>query len=291
MRRISIPITGILILCWLISAAPSTLAVTSADYVNFVFSGNGTCTTNSISVPVGVAWNVSVVPTSTYVETLNGAEVVNGPFTTTFSGTGAGSGITSNHAIFSAALPYSYTFDITYLQGGTIIGHASATYRCSGNVAVLQGGAAARQIPGTFELRTITCDTAVFQSAGGQPVPTGERILSGQTWYINPSPVTVDNNKQYPSWTEIYVSGVQNGYIPTACVGPAPIVKAGGTSTSTLLSGDAGGGGPCSPEGSMVCSGTGFNTCDQGKWMYRACAPGTVCRQIGASILCDWPTS
>jgi hypothetical protein len=45
----------------------------------------------------------------------------------------------------------------------------------------------------------------------------------------------------------------------------------------------------CSLEGEMRCQGTGFVTCDHGVWVFRDCAPGTVCRPFNGSILCDWP--
>lgn len=44
-------------------------------------------------------------------------------------------------------------------------------------------------------------------------------------------------------------------------------------------------------EGEMVCSSElGFCTKTAGEMVYRACAPGTVCRPFNGSILCDWPT-
>jgi len=47
----------------------------------------------------------------------------------------------------------------------------------------------------------------------------------------------------------------------------------------------------CSPNGKMTCNASGgFDTCDNGKEVSRACAPGTVCRPFNGSILCDWPS-
>jgi hypothetical protein len=76
-----------------------------------------------------------------------------------------------------------------------------------------------RAIPTGFVLRTITCDVAVFDSPSGNPVGSN-KIINGQTWYINPTPVSVSNNALYPSWTEVFVSGTTNGFIPTKCVAP-----------------------------------------------------------------------
>jgi hypothetical protein len=69
-------------------------------------------------------------------------------------------------------------------------------------------------IPNSFQLRTITCDVAVFTAPGGSPVGN-DRIIAGQTWYVNPTSVNAATGE---AWTEIFVSGRINGYIPTRCV-------------------------------------------------------------------------
>jgi hypothetical protein len=38
----------------------------------------------------------------------------------------------------------------------------------------------------------------------------------------------------------------------------------------------------------MKCSGKGFNTCDNGKWVYRDCGPATACRQWQGTLFCDY---
>jgi hypothetical protein len=70
-------------------------------------------------------------------------------------------------------------------------------------------------IPAGFELHTISCDVAVFVEPGGSPVASGEAIRAGQTWYVNPKPVTGADGQ---SWTEIFVSSRINPFIPTKCV-------------------------------------------------------------------------
>ena len=40
--------------------------------------------------------------------------------------------------------------------------------------------------------------------------------------------------------------------------------------------------------GYMKCNGESFDTCVNGIWINRACAPGTACKQVGNSIVCDW---
>ncbi len=70
-------------------------------------------------------------------------------------------------------------------------------------------------VPSGFVLRTITCETPVYNTAAGQPVGSGT-IHAGQTWYVNPTPV---DGADGASWTEIFNGGRVNGFILTSCVG------------------------------------------------------------------------
>jgi hypothetical protein len=75
-------------------------------------------------------------------------------------------------------------------------------------------GFSGRGIPAGFVQHVISCDVAVFNGPGGTPV--GEnRIRAGQVWFVNPAAVNAADGK---SWTEIFVSGTLNGWIPTSCV-------------------------------------------------------------------------
>jgi hypothetical protein len=68
--------------------------------------------------------------------------------------------------------------------------------------------------PSNFVLRTIICDVAVYNTPGG--VSVGDNAIhSGQTWFVNPNFVVVANGD---AWTEIFVSGYNNGFIPTSCI-------------------------------------------------------------------------
>ena len=69
-------------------------------------------------------------------------------------------------------------------------------------------------IPGQFVLRTIICDTPVYDGPAGLTVGTNV-ITTGQTWYVNTSPVLGADGQL---WTEIFVAGLHNGYIPSRCV-------------------------------------------------------------------------
>lgn len=45
----------------------------------------------------------------------------------------------------------------------------------------------------------------------------------------------------------------------------------------------------CENEGDMVCDGTGFATCNFGKWIVRSCGPGTVCHSESGLLYCGYP--
>jgi hypothetical protein len=75
--------------------------------------------------------------------------------------------------------------------------------------------------PANSELKTITCDVAVFDSPGGKPV--GEnRIKAGQTWFVVPG-ATADKTGE--NWVQVYVSGFSLGWIPAKCVPGADTSK------------------------------------------------------------------
>ena len=69
-------------------------------------------------------------------------------------------------------------------------------------------------IPAGFVFRSILCDTPVYDTPAGQPVGAA-RVTAGQTWYVNPVPVSGADGRQ---WTEIFVSSSTNPYVPTGCV-------------------------------------------------------------------------
>jgi hypothetical protein len=91
----------------------------------------------------------------------------------------------------------------------------------AGSAGVFQGA----PIPTGFVLRMIICNTPVYDTAGGSPLLTGEAVTAGQTWYVNPTPVVGASGQL---WTEIFVAGFSNPWIPTACVqGIAPLPGGG----------------------------------------------------------------
>jgi hypothetical protein len=72
-------------------------------------------------------------------------------------------------------------------------------------------------IPETYVLRLITCDTAVYETAGGAAIP-GLLVKAGQTWFVNPKPKKVSGEK----WTRIYLGGPHTAWIPSQCVAEVP---------------------------------------------------------------------
>ena len=106
--------------------------------------------------------------------------------------------------------------------GGGVANVSTAIINCSSGVLLSvtnTNGSAGPNLPGPgipsgFVLHTITCTVAVYDTAGGKPV-SGATILSGQTWFVSPTPVKDNSGK---SWTEIFVGSALDGFIPTNCV-------------------------------------------------------------------------
>ncbi len=68
-------------------------------------------------------------------------------------------------------------------------------------------------IPAGFILKSIICDTPVYNTPAGTAVGDAH-VDTGQTFFVNPIPVSSTDGQ---SWTEIYVSSTTNPYIPTIC--------------------------------------------------------------------------
>jgi hypothetical protein len=68
-------------------------------------------------------------------------------------------------------------------------------------------------IPQGYILRSVICDTPLYDQPGGQPI-AGTLITAGQTWYVNPTPVVAGGT----SWTEVFASSYVDGFVPASCV-------------------------------------------------------------------------
>jgi hypothetical protein len=98
----------------------------------------------------------------------------------------------------------------------------AGTLNCS--VAKFNGPSA----PSGAELKTITCDVAVFDEPGGSPVGSN-RIKAGQTWYVIPG---VKADASGKNWVQVYVSGFGLPWIPASCVPGAEAAKIVNTGVS-----------------------------------------------------------
>lgn len=141
----------------------------------------------------------------------NGTVLLTVMFVDTFSGTD--DLLSIPYSVVPSANPISVRFFSFAGNGYAEETYYTATYSCPG---LPDAGFQGPGIPSGFQLHTITCDVAVFATPGGAPVTNGARIRAGQTWFVNPTPVDGADGQ---SWTEIFVSGYTNGYVPTTCVG------------------------------------------------------------------------
>ena len=130
---------------------------------------------------------------------------------------------------FGATLPSYQVGQTITIQAGTINGNSiGAGLTGSGNghapgtctsgsggppsIGYGQGGGSG--VPANFVIRGINCTVAVFNTPDGTPVGSNT-LLKGQNWFVNPVPI---RGKFRRLWTEVYVSGPIDGFIPTRCV-------------------------------------------------------------------------
>jgi hypothetical protein len=119
---------------------------------------------------------------------------------------------------FTFPLDQSYQIYFNNNQGVAVDVHIT----CAGNSPEPQADIPGPAHPDDFVLRTITCDTPVYNSAGGTPV-AGAKITAGQTWFVSPEQINVGGTW----WTEVFAGGWIDGFIPSACVGGKPADYAG----------------------------------------------------------------
>lgn len=160
------------------------------------------------------------------------------------------------------------TYAAANFAGGTAY-VSTITWDCTTG-AVVAADFVGPGIPSGFVQRGIACTTPVFDGPNGTAV-AGAVIRQGQSWYVNPTPTAPDVNGR--RWTEIFVSGARNGYIPAECVGgqeplaPTNAASSGGsgpvgsvpgvpaapgTGTGTALTGGANGQTITNPAGQTV---------------------------------------
>ncbi len=224
---------AVLVLLMLVSASTFT-PVQAANSVSSLSLSVGTCSTATLSISITL--DVAAVREAGRVTNLSGSVL------SSFEhASGAGTSYTGPYGY--GGWPAQPTGMIIGLYGyiGQTPPSASDTveffvaYNCStGSVVYACQGAygtcpqSAADIPATvfgpvipsgFVLRTITCDVDVFDTAAG--TPTTGHITNGQSWFVSPTAVQATGSG-FDSWTEIFVGSLNNGFIPTACVGGYP---------------------------------------------------------------------
>jgi|GEM_PF-1240260 len=200
MKRFS-PILVLIVLFAGVMGTPHTaLAAPSGVYDQFVFSDCdswGLLSTNG----------VTQTGPSNYVETVTDGY---GNVLSTITGTGGiGTFYVWTYRTLPV-LPVANPIRMHLVMDGVVIADTLGYSPCAPD-AVYQ----AAPIPAKFVLRTITCDTPVYDVADGSPLASGEKVKAGQTWFVNPTPTE-------SGWTEIFNNGYLRGYIPSSCVGGKP---------------------------------------------------------------------
>jgi hypothetical protein len=82
------------------------------------------------------------------------------------------------------------------------------------DVDVPCGNSSAPAIPAGYTLKTVTCDVAVFDAPGGNPIGSN-RLKAGQTFYVSPTSKDAPDGE---AWVQVYVSSAVNPWIPARCV-------------------------------------------------------------------------
>ncbi|HRE49354.1 MAG TPA: hypothetical protein PLD47_16640 [Aggregatilineales bacterium] len=114
-------------------------------------------------------------------------------------------GAWSSYLEFTAPVEGDYTF-----FAGDYFYRGGQPY----SLMVFDGTGAGPGVPSGYVLLTMTCDMAVFDMPGGNPVGNN-RVKSGQTFYTNPK-TKLDANGE--SWTQIFVSSRIDPWVPSRCV-------------------------------------------------------------------------
>jgi hypothetical protein len=180
------------------------------DILTFPGASSSTCGGWAIYSTAGV----NQPGPSSYTETMTDG-YGNVVFSRTSTG-GVGSFTYWDNGAFTTQPKANPIHDYVVMDGVVII-DVRADNPCVGPVG-FQGA----PIPAGFVLRTITCNTPVYDTAGGKPLSSGEAVTAGQTWFVGTAKAAGKS-----SWTEIFNNGYLDGYIPSRCVGGKPAGYAG----------------------------------------------------------------
>lgn len=118
---------------------------------------------------------------------------------------------------------YTEVVDEVYDDSNTLYTVSKVSADCTtGDVNIGQSSIYGPKAPKGFELRSLSCSSAVLDTPGGKQVGD-DAVLAGQSWFVNPKSVAGPDGQNY---TEIFVGGWKNGYIPTVCIGGVPSFSA-----------------------------------------------------------------
>ncbi len=128
-----------------------------------------------------------------------------------------------NPSAYSVPAGTSLKFELTTYAGPDGSGGVTAVswveFNCTTGAVVGSyfgdGSYEAAPVPAGFQQHNLVCDSAVYDSPGGTPVGAN-MVHAGQAWFVSPTPTTGPDGQ---SWTEIFVAGPNDGYIPSSCVG------------------------------------------------------------------------
>jgi len=233
-KAVRISLTAFIIAAFVFAAAQVRTAKAAASFTYTGVVTSATCDNTSFSAllefnnALGVTFNIDYTdtisaPLGTFSYSGTFGSYPAGLYNSLIADSAAGLGI--------ASLDYPYTVSETLTAtDGTTTYWTTITMTCSGGafggITVTSGMSSAggtayvapALIPGNFVQRTITCTVALyFETSLGSPIPN-TKIIQGQRWYVNPTPVKGIDGK---SWTVIFPGGNSglNAFIPTSCVG------------------------------------------------------------------------
>jgi hypothetical protein len=229
---------GLVLMIVMLLWQPAVSVQAAADYwVVFTFS-EVSCTTAGITFRQFVTINYPTDLTVSVQRYFNNIYQYNFSYGV-LAGTGGpyDTGVyTIDVSYASLTIPYTVQDKVTLLVGGNPVATGQIDYSCGAASASAYGvvGAPPTTDPGNpdaplalvpitipiprgFELRTITCDTGLYNAPGGQLVENA-KITAGQTWYVNPIPV---QDAAGVFWSQVFVGDWTVSYLPYGCAYPA----------------------------------------------------------------------
>lgn len=208
-------VLAVVVLLVVASGAFQPAQAAAGDYLYATYAGGAYCDGTGIYVPMLVESSLAAPLPFTQINYIDGV-AMGATGGTQAAGYLSYVGSFGGSIVPTHSVPYTYQI-VADFSGQFVI---TANGVCFGGtnvvVSIDDTSENARILPAAFTLRTITCDTAVYDAPGGKALATGEALKAGQTWYVNPTPVTAADGS---SWTEFFPSGARNAYIPTSCVG------------------------------------------------------------------------